>query len=75
MKRSEALRVIWEAIYELEDANYILKKLEDAGMLPPDRSSCNCQECGGPNHTWDDDNDVEFDPATDKNWRERYGKD
>jgi hypothetical protein len=35
MKRSEALNLIWEAINELEDADHILKRLEDAGMLPP----------------------------------------
>jgi hypothetical protein len=35
MKRSEALRIIWEAINELEDGNFILTKLEEAGMLPP----------------------------------------
>jgi hypothetical protein len=35
MKRSQALNIIWEAINELEDANYILKRLEDAGMQPP----------------------------------------
>ena len=34
MKRSDALNIIWEAINELEDANYILTKLEEAGMLP-----------------------------------------
>jgi len=36
MKRSDALRIIWEAINELEDADHILKRLEEAGMLPPD---------------------------------------
>lgn len=36
MKRSEALDIIWTAINELEDGNYILTKLEEAGMLPPD---------------------------------------
>jgi hypothetical protein len=35
VKRSEALNLIWEAINELEDADHILKRLEDAGMLPP----------------------------------------
>jgi hypothetical protein len=37
MKRSEALSIIWDAINELEDGNYILTKLEEAGMLPPGR--------------------------------------
>ena len=35
MKRSDVERIIWEAINELEDANHILKRLEDIGMLPP----------------------------------------
>lgn len=35
MKRSDALRIIWEAINELEDADHILAALEKAGMLPP----------------------------------------
>jgi hypothetical protein len=35
MKRSEALDLIWQAINELEDADHILTRLEQAGMLPP----------------------------------------
>ena len=35
MKRSQALNIIWEALNELEDADYILRKLEEVGMLPP----------------------------------------
>jgi hypothetical protein len=37
MRRSEALNIIWDAINELEDANFILTKLEEAGMTPPPR--------------------------------------
>jgi hypothetical protein len=84
LKRSDALRIIWEAINELEDANFILKKLEDAGMLPPDNGKgypieiVNPSGSVGyaimPNNTWERE-DKDFDPATDKNWRERYGKD
>ena len=89
MKRSEALSLIWEAINELEDADHILKRLEEAGMLPPQMpaktftpnrrwgggcsSRCNCEECNPeyPVSKWETE---EFDPATDKNWRERYEK-
>ena len=35
MKRSEMIRIIWEAINELEDAEHILQRIEQAGMLPP----------------------------------------
>ena len=35
MKRSEMLNIIWEAINELEDAEHILQRIEQAGMLPP----------------------------------------
>lgn len=35
MKRSEMLSLIWDAINELEDADHILKRIEDAGMSPP----------------------------------------
>lgn len=35
MKRSDMLRIIWEAINELEDADHILTKIEKAGMIPP----------------------------------------
>jgi len=35
MKRSEMVRIIWEAINELEDANHVLQRMEKAGMLPP----------------------------------------
>jgi hypothetical protein len=36
MKRSEMLRIIWEAVNELDDADHILTRIEEAGMLPPD---------------------------------------
>lgn len=35
MKRSEMVQLIWLAINELEDGDHILKRIEDAGMLPP----------------------------------------
>jgi len=35
MKRSEMVSIIWDAINELEDADYILQVIEKAGMLPP----------------------------------------
>ena len=35
MKRSEMVNLIWDAINELEDGDYILQVIEKAGMLPP----------------------------------------
>lgn len=35
MKRSEMLNIIWESINEVENADVLLKRLEDAGMSPP----------------------------------------
>lgn len=35
MKRSEMLEIIWGAINELEDADFILTAIEKAGMKPP----------------------------------------
>lgn len=62
MKRSEALNVIWEAINELEDANYILRRLEDAGMLPPAHQKRVENPIFGPDwnvtvHEWEPENE------------------
>lgn len=35
MKRSEMLNIIWYSINELEDAEHLLKRLEQAGLRPP----------------------------------------
>ena len=35
MRRSEMVNLIWDAINELEDGDYILQIIENAGMLPP----------------------------------------
>lgn len=35
MKRSDMAQIIWLAINELEDGDHILKRIEEAGMLPP----------------------------------------
>jgi len=49
------LRIIWEAINELEDADHILKRIEDAGMLPPDNEEG--YEHGLNNHKWEPENE------------------
>jgi hypothetical protein len=36
MRRSEMVNIIWDAINELEDGDYILQRIEAAGMMPPD---------------------------------------
>ena len=58
MKRSEMLRIIWEAINELEDADHILKHLEDAGMKPPcSEVGQHCSGCGY--DVWEPENEKE----------------
>ena len=61
MKRSEAVSIIMDTfdidgLGELESET-ILKKLEEAGMLPPDTNpGCGDPECcGGPSHSWDEE--------------------
>jgi len=67
MKRSEALDVILNAYTawlhgECGDratrkdlAELVLSRLEGAGMMPPDRSACGCDDCGGPSYSWSDE--------------------
>lgn len=35
MKRSDMLRILWESINEVENAETLLDRIEAAGMLPP----------------------------------------
>lgn len=73
MKRSEMLRIIWESINEVENAETLLTKLEEIGMLPPcTHKPHGCTDGCGMNE-WEQE-DVETDEATDKNWRERYAQ-
>lgn len=55
MKRSEMLSIIWEAINELEDANHILTRLEEAGMKPPIQRDPDGYSCGP--GEWEPEND------------------
>ena len=62
MKRSEMLNIIWNAINELEDGDHILKRIEEAGMLPPARTVRVENPIFGPDwtkteHTWEPEND------------------
>lgn len=57
MKRSEMLRIIWEAINELEDADHILTRMEKEGMLPPLRTFEKMEWHGGGPHEWDPEED------------------
>lgn len=39
-----------------EYADIFLKKIEEAGMVPPDKSWCHCEDCnGGPDHSWSEE--------------------
>lgn len=62
MKRSEAINAIRQIIkefYPLETvtimcAKNILDKLEEMEVVvPPDISHCHCEDCGGPYHSWE----------------------
>ena len=51
------LRIIWEAINELEDADHILTRMEKEGMLPPLRTFEKMEWHGGGPHEWDPEED------------------
>src|SRR5258708_1086557 len=90
MKRSEAIKLIMETFeYEglgtqmrKKDAGAIIDGLVEAGMLPPPRpgvydSVPTVTPTGHADYSWKREwapENEDFDPAADKNWRERYGK-
>lgn len=79
MKRSEMVQLIWEAINELEDGDHILKRIEEAGMVPPilrdksfrlDKNGVMTYAV----HEWEDeDKPAPEDYLAEKEWRNRYG--
>lgn len=55
MKRSAMIRIIWESINELEDADHVLQRIEKAGMLPPFSNDIHQKTWreGGTGHQWE----------------------
>ena len=38
-------------------ASVLLQVIQDHGMLPPDKSACGCDYCGGSDFNWDKEDD------------------
>jgi len=62
MKRSEMINIMYETYRNYQGPGdkhqfEILLTVIEEYMIPVDRSPCNCEDCGGPNHSWSEEDE------------------